>query len=221
MKIRYTLFALAASSCMTAATLGSFTFDPSQFGDTLIESDGGVFSANNWLNVVNADPGNPGYLTGANFDTGIANIGFMSPVPFYTIGYSIPIVNRPGADVGLVSARYSESDTFQLEVSTDGATFSSPIAFGPGAATATGVIKSYFYGGGGPFRAELFVTPIDFSAFGLAIGESVYAIRVTSSPEGDLIRIAGFARGGPEVPEPGTWMLIAAGVGALALFRRK
>ena len=61
-----------------ALTLGSFNFNDSQFGNTLGESDGGTFSDNNWLNVVNANPGNPGALTGANVNTGIANIGLSA-----------------------------------------------------------------------------------------------------------------------------------------------
>ncbi len=51
-------------------SLGPFNFDSALFGNTLVESDGGTFSSQNWLNVTNADPGNPAYLTGANFDTG-------------------------------------------------------------------------------------------------------------------------------------------------------
>ena len=58
-------------------------------GDTLVESDvssSSTFRARNWLNVVNSDPGNPGALTGGNFDTGIANIGLFQggPTVIYT-----------------------------------------------------------------------------------------------------------------------------------------
>src|SRR4029077_5715233 len=115
---------LGAESALPIS-LGPFTFNDLQFGDTLAESDGGTFRNLNWLNIVNENPGNPGALTGANFDTGIANIG-LNGAPVYTIGYNTVIANNPGADLGIVSARFS-SDTFRLEVSTDGINFVGPI----------------------------------------------------------------------------------------------
>jgi len=170
-------------------TLGPFIFNDLQFGDSLSESDGGTFRNANWLNIVNENPGNPGALTGANFDTGIANIG-LTGTPVYTIGYNTVIANNTGADLGIVSARFS-SDTFTLAVSTDGIHFTDSIDFGPELAVDSGAGNSYFYAGGGPFDAELFVTPVDLDVFGLASGETITAVRVTSFPEGDLIRIAG------------------------------
>src|SRR5262249_34112141 len=147
--------------------------------------DGGTYRNANWLNIIPENPGNPGALTGANFDTGIANIG-LNGTPVYTIGYNTVIANNTGADLGIVSARFSSNDTFTLEVSTDGINFIGPIDFGPELAIDTGVGNSYFYGGGGgPFGAELFVTPVDLDAFGLASGDTIAAVRVTSFQEGD------------------------------------
>jgi hypothetical protein len=199
--------------------LGQFAFNDLQFGNNLVESDGGTFRMANWLNIVSADPGNPGALTGANFDTGIANIDLFSR-PVYTIGYNTVIANNTGADLGIVSARFS-SDIFSLEVSTDGINFTGPLDFAPALAVATGVGKSYFYGGndGGPFDAELFVTPVDLAAFGLASGETIVAVRVTSFPEGDLIRIAGL---GTSVPDAGsTLALLGSSLALLARLRRR
>lgn len=86
--------AFAAIASASTITLGSFNFNSNQFGNTLTESDGGTYRMSNWLNIVNADPGNPGALTGPNFNTGIANIGDFGTVPIdYTIGYNTPIVN--------------------------------------------------------------------------------------------------------------------------------
>jgi len=183
---------LTASQAGTL-TLGVFKFDSQLFGDTLGESDGGAFRNSNWLNVTNSNPGTPGALTGPTFDTGIANIGFDGPPAVYTIGYNTPIVNGSGDDLGILTARFSTNDTFQLAVSTDGTTFTPFVSFGPGLAVSTGVEKSYFYAGGGPFSAVLFVTPVDLSAFGVASGATIRAVKITSSPEGDLIRVAGFA----------------------------
>src|SRR5439155_9016353 len=130
--------------------LGAFDFNSALFGNTLLESDGGTHSSTNWLNTVNANPGNPAYLTGPNFETGIANIGFLGPVA-YTIGYNTPIVNNAGNDLGVVVARYS-SDPFNIEFSSDGGATFSPVFLIPDVtAVATGVGKDYFYGGGGPY----------------------------------------------------------------------
>jgi hypothetical protein len=96
--------------------LGPFNFNAAQFGNSLWEQDGGAHSASNWLNTVNADPGNPGYLTGANFETGIANIGLFGGPRSYNIGYDNPLVNVAGPDFGVVVARFS-TNNFLLALS--------------------------------------------------------------------------------------------------------
>jgi hypothetical protein len=101
----------AAGAQAGGVTLGTFTFNDQQFGDTLTQSDGGTFLASNWLNIVNANPGSPGALTGANFNTGIANIGNTGGTVDYAIGYNTPIVNGAGNDFGLVVGYSWPSDT--------------------------------------------------------------------------------------------------------------
>jgi hypothetical protein len=228
MRIRFIGLALAAIACASIAnastiTLGTFSFNSNQFGNTLTESDGGTFRSSNWLNIVNADPGNPGALTGPNFNTGIANIGFTSSQAIdYTIGYSTPITNGSGNDMGLVTGYSYLGDTYHVAVSTDGINFTPFVDFAGSSGTDTLVNMSYWYGGGGPFSTDLIVVPMDLSAFGIASGASIVAVRVEGRPgeEPDVIRIAGFQSSGT-TPEPGTLILMGSGILGLAGFLRR
>ena len=207
-------FGLAAFS-HAQTTLGAFTFVDTQFGDTLVESDGGTFSAGNWLNTTNADPGNPGYLTGVGFETGIANIDHPSPT--YTIGYNTPIVNGIGDDFAIVVARFS-SDNVEFSLSKSGVGFGGVNALAAGAFTDTGENRSYFYQNLGPYDADLFIATLDLTDYGFAMGESMDAINIgtgSGSDQLDLIRVAGLE----PVPEPATMTLLS--LGALAALRRK
>lgn len=211
--------ALSAGAAHADVTLGTYDFNSAQFGNSLGESDGGAFSSRNWLNTSNFDPGNPAYLTGANFETGIANIGYDGNPPVYTIGYGSWITNGTGADLGVVTAQYSTGDSISLAVSTDGVNFTSALTYGPGLASSTGVGKTYYYGGGGPYGATLFVTSINLDDFGLGAGQTIQAVRISGSPQLDLIRVAGFAT---SVPEADSLAMMIAGLGLVgALARRR
>jgi hypothetical protein len=206
----------AISAQAVTVSLGAFAFDSSKFGDTLVESDSSsssTFRARNWLNVVNTDPGNPGALTGANFDTGIANIGLRELIPpTYTIGYNGGILNGAGADLGVIVARFS---TDEFVISFDGG-----VGFyvSGDAAVNTSVNRNYFYRGCGidcgSFNATLFVHMLDLSDYGVASGASISSVSITSDQQLDLIRVAGV------IPEPSTGLLVIAGLLGFASWRR-
>jgi hypothetical protein len=171
---------VAMTAQASTIMLGTFSFNSRQFGNTLTQSDGGTFLNNNWLNVVDSNPGSPGALTGPNFDTGIANIGIDGTTIDYTIGYNTPIVNGAGADFGLVVGYSWETDTYHIAVSTDGITFT-PFQNFPGGTLGvnTGVRMAYWYAAGdGRSPTDLIVVPIDLSLFGIALGASVDAIEI-------------------------------------------
>lgn len=213
----------AAAGAHADVVLGSYDFNSAQFGDTLAQSDGGTWAAGNWLNVANGDPGSPSYLTGANFNTGIANIGLGGNAAVYTIGYSTAISNGTGSDLGIVTARFSVSDSVTIEVSTDGGiTFSAAKTYAPGAGVDSGSDCLYYYGagGGGQFSCDLFVTEVDLSDLGVSDGAAVNAIRVTGAPELDLVRVAGFADANG-VPLPGTLALTGLGLLLAGALRRR
>lgn len=192
--------------------LGAFSFDSALFGNSLIESDGGFRSINSFLNAAgNVAPGNPAVLTGVGFGTGVANI-HLSDVN-YTIGYASPIRNNAGADFGVVTARFSTTDTIRLTINA------TQRDYGPSLAVATGSGAYYFFGD--RFHETMrYVTPIDLSDFGVAPGAGVTMINVTGAPELDLIRVAGFTSAAQDLPEPATFALLGLGVLGLYLLRR-
>ncbi len=213
------LLAIAAAPAMAQTTLGAYTFNNSLFGNTLTASDGFTQANSNWLNTVSANPGSPAFLTGVNFNTGIANIG-LAGIQQYTIGYNTAIVNGAGADLGVVMARFS-ADPFNIAFSTDGITFSPSINYAAATAVSTGDSRNYFYGVGNNYVAALFVQSVDLSDFGFATGANIVAARISSDKQLDLVRVAGFGDGVTVTPEPSSYAMMVGGLLALGVAARR
>lgn len=146
------LLIVVSHSAKAQVQLGGFTFNSQQFGNSVVASDNGVEQQTNWFNVVNTAPTVTSSLTGSNFNTGIGNI--FSSVN-YTISYSTPITNGTGDDFGIVVAFDTPINSpVTVAVSTNGTTFTSAQTFSSGA-LSTGVQRSYYYDGNGPYNTTL------------------------------------------------------------------
>ena len=126
--------------------------------------------------------------------------------------YNSSIINGPGADLGVVVARFS-TDNFTLAVSTDGGgLFATSQMINGNTGEDSGTTRTYFFqANNGLFTAKLFVHSIDLSSFGLPDGAAVNAVSITSDQQLDLVRVAGFT----SVPEPSTLTLIVVGASVL------
>jgi len=204
------LVALLAATTAHAepVTLGSFAFDSRLFGDTMTPAVPAPLPVPQlWLNVANVTPAPGTYLVGPTFNTGLQ----LGAGGLFAIGYSSPIINGPGADLGIITAPNrtpGEPVANFLIINNSVAVPYDPLRAG----VDTGVTRDYFLQGQptGPFRFSLFVTPVELSDFGIAEGESIQSVRIGSTNGGVLggpnlatIRVAGFERGDAvAVPEP-------------------
>jgi hypothetical protein len=133
-----------------------------------------------------------------------------------------------GADIGVVTARFSFGDAVTLTINGITNTYGPD----PDPAISTGVNVPYYYGNGPIIQgapllqpADLWVTLVDLDDFSVAGGASINSLEVTGSPELDLIRVAGLIPSSPpsETPLPAALPLFASGLGAFGLigWRRK
>ena len=194
-----------------AVPLGPFAFDDQAFGTEWYSNRGFWQVGSLWINVLNAKPdvgglgpikgGSTGIVVGSNFDTGL----WLYFADHVTIYYKTPILNRPGNDFGLVVTSDTTTDGYGVfRLSVKGG---SPVDFAESLLVHTGVSRTYYYTGSGPYPRELLVLPVDLSAFGIPEGGSAAQISLTSfdrlpchfctSPVIGLIRIAGFADRSP------------------------
>jgi hypothetical protein len=204
-----TAVAIAALSMIAgsafAETIGGYTIGATPIRAQEIVGGGANWD---WLNVVNA----PVSINDAFSGSLLADDGYANGAAGVTVQCTFAagdLVNGPGADLIFVDSRFS-NNSYDIFIGNDGFTLSQLAA----GAAPSGDTRQYFYGGFGPFGANLIVYAFDLSAWGVAPGGVVTDVRfVGLTGEVDPI---GF---GSLTPTPGA--LAAMGLGALITGRRR
>lgn len=173
----------------------------------------GTFNDQKWLNVANESSSITDAFTGTGLlDAGFANSDFGLT---FEVFFNDGVVNAAGTDLVLFDAQF---DAGPYQISTDWDGFSSTLLLDASSFSDTGESRDYFYGNnsGGPFDAQVWAKDFDLSWFGVPDGESVYSVRFMVAGTGaDPIALAAI------VPLPGTLLLSVAGIGMIAVARRR
>jgi PEP-CTERM motif len=191
-----------------ATIIGPFEVGASATSATLISGGGSLFK---WINSANTPLTLSEALTDATLiETGFANAALGTTIE---LGFAQgAATNNAGSDLVLFEA--FGIDQYVISTSFDG--FVTEFTLAASDFIDTGLSRSYFYGGNGPFESGVFGAAIDLSSLGVSSGTSVSAVRIRyasgNTGGGDPLGIAAL------VPEPSTISLFVIGV-VLAAFR--
>lgn len=215
--LRFVVLAAALAAPLRAEIIGPWDISDAPVSAALVAGGGGAWD---WLNVVNAPISVSTAFSGFSIiDDGYAN-GPAGTTVEMTFAPGVA-VNGPGDDLVVFDGRYSVN-SYAWSTSYDG--FVAEEALPGGAFAFTGVVKSYFYGGGGPFSALVMAKAVDLSTLGVPLGASILKVRLRgTTTEVDPLGIGVLrGRGGqvPSVPEPGSLAFLGLGA-AMALRRRR
>ncbi|MBU0640497.1 MAG: hypothetical protein KKB50_16665 [Planctomycetes bacterium] len=164
-----------------------------------------------WLNVVNASVDYNAAFSGFSIiDDGMANEPNDTIVEMdFAAGAA---VNIAGSDLVMFDGRFSEN-SYYFSVDYDG--FATELSLPLTAFSDTGVNRTYYYNGAGPYDADVMAAEIDLSFFGVPLGGSVTSVRFRTTDNGQADPLGV----GSLVPEPASATLLC--LGALALIRRR
>lgn len=131
---------------------------------------GVVSDPTGWLHVVNSPVDvNEAFSGFSIIDDGWANI---APGNYIVVTFAPAIPNIAGPDLVLFDGHYDEG-TYAVSTDYDG--FTATVGAGPGA--DSGVDRSYYYDGAGPYGADIFGMEIDLSNLGVPADATVSSIR--------------------------------------------
>ena len=173
--------ALATPLDAQVETIGPWQIRAAPSSAALISGGGPLWD---WMNVANSQVGVPAAFSGVStIADGYANAetGTVVEVAFH----AGELVNGIGPDLVMLDALYS-NNTYDVSTSHDG--FQSWVgvpAFGQ-----TGVFRSYYVGGYGPYPIEIGGAGVDLTSLGVPSGATVIAVRFrTTSWECDPVGV--------------------------------
>jgi hypothetical protein len=178
-----TLFALSSFvSAGVAEVVGPYAIIDTPISAELLSGGGGAF---NWLNTNNAPVSVQEAFTGFSvIAEGYANANAGTTIRLtYAPG---AVRNDPGPDLVIFDASAGDGD--QYLISTDYDNFAQPLLVFVN--IDTGVDRTYFYGGAGPFAFDVMGAPIELTQLGVPAGVSVTQLRVfTEGGSCDLLGV--------------------------------
>lgn len=190
----------------SAEIIGGYAISATPVSAQEIVGGGGIWSS---LNIVNV----PLSINDAFSGSPLADDGYANGQAGVTVQCTFAVgdlVNGSGPDLLFVDSRYSDN-SYNIYIGNDGFT----VPMFAGGAGSSGDTRDYYYGGGGPYRADLIVYAFDLSSWGVAPGGVVTDVRFVGLS--DQVDPIGF--GSINVPAPGA--LAALGMGALFAGRRR
>ena len=200
------VFTLGVSSSPAFETIGPYNIQAAPISATLVAGGGG-----GWLNVVNAPLSINDEFTGFSIiDDGHGNAASGTTIELtFAAGTA---VNVAGNDLVMFDGRFSNNS---YAVSTDFDGFAAELALLDTAFVDTGVVRSYYFNGNGPFTARVMAAAFDLSALGVPAGGSVSRIRFRGTTgEVDPLGM------GSLVPEPVS-VLGLVGLGLMGVIARR
>lgn len=203
-RILVILAAIPASSVL-AEIVGPYNIVQAPVSAQLISGGGPSWA---WCNVVNsAIDLNTAFSGSPIIDDGYCNGTTGTTVQ---VEFGSPIVNGAGNEFVMFDGRFSPND---YRVATNWDNFGATLLLPANAFTDTGVDRDYYYGGTGPFSANVMGHAFDLSDLGVPLGSSVTSVRfIAVSSQVDPLGI------GALVPEPSTLVFMSA---AVMLLRRR
>lgn len=172
-------------------TIGPYTIVEAPISATLTSGGGASF---NWLNVVNASVSINEAFTGfsviadgySNGNAGTTIIVTFAPGSLH---------NGPGYDLVLFDA-VNDGNTYRIAASHNN--FASEMLLTSPDFTDTGVDRTYYFGGTGPFTYDVTAAEIDLSSMGVPDGATVDQVRIfAEAPSADPLGIGVVMSAGP------------------------